>query len=421
MEKYQLVGTMCLLGLNAIMIQARHWSTSTQKTSKAFVAFQQNYLAVVLLMKTADWLQGPYVYKLYEEKGFAPSESSKLFVAGFTSSAFIGVAVGSLADTYGRKKGAVAFTIFYCAACLLYHVDDFYLLLIGRVSSGIATSLLFSVFEAWYKAEHEKKQFDSNWVSQTFARQTFADGLLAIAAGLCASCAVELTGSSMAPFDMSAACLIAGGVLVLGWGENASESVKGEEDVTVFSALRTIFVNKEIVLCGLVQSMFGGSMYIFVYMWTPSLPGCDPGLVFSCFMVAIMIGTGIFQELETQKWNLVDMVCLVLVGASIAFAVPVLTSNVTARLCAFIAYEICVGIWFPSFHTLRLQLVPNKGHATILSFFRFPLNLIVICVILNSSWMTTEFVFTCCFVMMWIAIACILGIRRILLRASKEK
>jgi len=33
-------------------------------------------------------------------------------------------------------------------------------------------------------------------------------------------------------------------------------------------------------------------MYIFVFMWTPSLPSTyNPGIVFSCYMVAIMIGS----------------------------------------------------------------------------------------------------------------------------------
>lgn len=46
----------------------------------------------------ADWLQGPYVYALYESYGFVKEDIGLLFVAGFLSSAIFGTFVGSLAD-----------------------------------------------------------------------------------------------------------------------------------------------------------------------------------------------------------------------------------------------------------------------------------------------------------------------------------
>jgi len=279
------------------------------------------------------------VRALYDEKGFPAEDSSKLFVIGFTSSAVFGVTAGSLADKYGRKKGALMFSLLYALACLIYHSNDFNTLALGRVCSGIATSLLFSVFEAWYKTEHEKRKFDGSWVSQTFARQTFADGLLAIGAGLTASRAVDYTKLSVTPFDMSAACLVIGGFLVLfWWSENASNSSK-EDGASLTSSLRTIFGNREILLCGTVQSLFGGCMYIFVFFWTPALKGCEPGLVFCCFMIAVMIGSGIFEELEKRGWSLVDIVCLVLAGASISFAIPLVTDEIPMLVDQQVGFE----------------------------------------------------------------------------------
>jgi len=219
---------------------------------------------------------------------------------------------------------------------------------------------------------------------------------------------------------MSAACLVIGGFLVLfWWSENASNSSK-EDGASLTSSLRTIFGNREILLCGTVQSLFGGCMYIFVFFWTPALKGCEPGLVFCCFMIAVMIGSGIFEELEKRGWSLVDIVCLVLAGASISFAIPLVTDEIPIRLGGFILYEICVGIWFPSYHTLRMQLVPDKGHATVLSFFRFPLNIITTCAILYSNLVSMEFIFSCMYVMMWMAMYCTLQIRSILVRSDAK-
>ena len=48
-----------------------------------FKAFQRTYLTVYLLMMAGDWLQGPYMYALYDAYGFKHEEIAALFVAGF--------------------------------------------------------------------------------------------------------------------------------------------------------------------------------------------------------------------------------------------------------------------------------------------------------------------------------------------------
>ena len=45
-----------------------------------------------------DWLQGPYVYYLYQQYGFDKGDIGRLFIAGFGSSMLFGTIVGSLAD-----------------------------------------------------------------------------------------------------------------------------------------------------------------------------------------------------------------------------------------------------------------------------------------------------------------------------------
>lgn len=38
-----------------------------------------------ILHTGADWLQGPYVYALYEYYGFSKTDIGKLFIGGFLS------------------------------------------------------------------------------------------------------------------------------------------------------------------------------------------------------------------------------------------------------------------------------------------------------------------------------------------------
>lgn len=45
-----------------------------------------------------DWMQGPYVYALYDHYKMSKHDIEVLFVAGFGSSMIFGTVVGSVAD-----------------------------------------------------------------------------------------------------------------------------------------------------------------------------------------------------------------------------------------------------------------------------------------------------------------------------------
>jgi hypothetical protein len=66
-----------------------------------------------------------------------------------------GTFVGSLADKLGRKRMALCFCIVYGASCATKLSPNFAILMVGRLLAGVATSLLFSVFEAWLVSEHK--------------------------------------------------------------------------------------------------------------------------------------------------------------------------------------------------------------------------------------------------------------------------
>ena len=56
------------------------------------------YLLTLPASAAGDWLQGPYVYALYQHYGFDRGAIGSLFIAGFGSSMVFGTIVGSLAD-----------------------------------------------------------------------------------------------------------------------------------------------------------------------------------------------------------------------------------------------------------------------------------------------------------------------------------
>merc|ERR1719324_1002831 len=52
------------------------------------------------------------------------------------------------------------------------------------------------------------------------------------------------------------------------------------------------------------------------------------------------------------------------------------------NLWAFVCFELCVGVYFPSICTLKSEAVPESHRATVYNLFRAPMNLIVVSVLL---------------------------------------
>ena len=78
----------------------------------------RKYLIVYLLAALSDWLQGPYVYALYDAYGYSQHDIAVLFVAGFGSSMVFGSFIGGMADQCGRRKFIILFAIIYALSCM---------------------------------------------------------------------------------------------------------------------------------------------------------------------------------------------------------------------------------------------------------------------------------------------------------------
>jgi MFS transporter, MFS domain-containing protein family, molybdate-anion transporter len=52
--------------------------------------------------------------------------------------------------------------------------------MVGRILSGISTSLLFSSFESWMVCEHTNRGFDHSLITETFSYATFGNGCCAV-------------------------------------------------------------------------------------------------------------------------------------------------------------------------------------------------------------------------------------------------
>jgi len=181
--------------------------------------FKKIYLCAFLLAMLADWLQGPYVYVLYQSYGFSHADNGVLFIFGFGSSALLGTFVGGYADKYGRKKFTILYCLIYACSCMTKHFNSFFILCIGRVLAGIATSLLYSVFESWVVCETAQRGFSDSLLGEIFSTAIFGNSVVAISAGFIAQFAADLydfqqlipnflyIGKYTSPFDLAAIVL----------------------------------------------------------------------------------------------------------------------------------------------------------------------------------------------------------------------
>merc|ERR1719235_765747 len=100
--------------------------------------------------------------------------------------------------------------------------------------------------------------------------------------------------------------------------------------------------------------------------------------------MSCMIGASISavaSNIATKK-----MLCMALIVSAAAMLVPAhvgMSESLSMyNLWAFLCFELCVGIYFPSICTLKSEAVPESHRATIYNLFRAPMNLIVVAVLL---------------------------------------
>lgn len=205
-------------------------------------------------------------------------------------------------------------------------------------------------------------------------------------------------------------------LIVSNWSENFGDS-QAQLKQSFLTAWDTIRSDTKVLLLGIIQSLFEGSMYVFVLEWTPALtidvtankedssnPPIPHGYIFAAYMVAVMIGANLFKILSKYQ-ECEKFMRIVLLVSAISLTAPFLVpDNQMLIFLSFILFEICVGIFWPSMGTMRGRYVPESARSTLMNFFRIPLNLIV--VVILSKDLQLSIIFQFCVGFLFIAAAC---------------
>eukprot|EP00746_Dinoflagellata_sp_MGD_P142378 gnl/MRDRNA2_/MRDRNA2_75354_c0_seq1.p1 gnl/MRDRNA2_/MRDRNA2_75354_c0~~gnl/MRDRNA2_/MRDRNA2_75354_c0_seq1.p1 ORF type:complete len:511 (-),score=49.83 gnl/MRDRNA2_/MRDRNA2_75354_c0_seq1:62-1594(-) len=426
--------TITLVPLGIITVVAA-WITRPKADdvmSPEFKKFMWTYLLVWYVAVAADWLQGPYVYALYAAYGFSGEQIAQLFVAGFGASMIFGTFIGNMADSFGRKNCCMLYCILYIISCMTKHFNSYWILMAGRITGGIATSILFSCFESWMVSEHISRGFSKLLLKYMFTIMFFGMYVVAIIGGIVSQLLVDAfpmkqvdaasgfhMGGYNNPFDLAiislVVCLI---LLMMTWTENYGASTtstdSSSQQTSLLAALKALFTNWRIASVGIVASAFEGSMYVFVFNWTPALSSKSlpppHGLIFAMFMMACMCGASSFSScfphakaINFLVPNLGIAMCSL---GAVAIALS-MKSAYTLQVCflSFLVFEFCVGVYWPSIGTLKSEVVPEAVRATMYNLYRVPLNAVVCSILLTNVPLATAFMICTCLLIMSIVTA----------------
>ncbi|KAL3917730.1 MAG: hypothetical protein SGILL_004575, partial [Bacillariaceae sp.] len=335
-------------------------SDITQQKPKSVKNLQIKFLSVFWLLRCADWLQGPYFYEVYASKAFngvpaSISLISRLFLTGFASTAIFGPLVGRTVDSYGRKRGTLAFSLIYAVGAISTKSPLLQVLFLGRIFSGIVG-----------ESQKSGDDPDGKYLGETFGMAYSGDSIVAILAGQLAAIAAAQRGPT-GPFELSTGFLAIGGLLTaLLWKENvaAKDDASDSGKPSIKDAIQVVKDDPKIMLIGGVQSLFEAAMYIFVLQWPPAISravattfgkgATTPfGTVFSCFMACCLFGSTLFGQLAKMKLPMESFTTGMLAVATLAMSVATYTvssatMSLPALIASFFAFEACVGMYFPS-------------------------------------------------------------------------
>jgi len=321
------------------------------------------------------------------------------------------------------------------------HFNSYPILMVGRITGGIATSLLFSGFESWLVSEAcDKRSLDKDALGHIFALMWFGNSLVAILAGILGDVTVGFggltkigetafhVGGFCSPFDLAILMLVVGLLLIsFLWEENFGSSQASEASseqnglaAQVKEGVQAIAGSRKLMIIMMMVACFEGSMFTFVFNWTPALSNSlsTPafGMVFASFMMAYMCGSSTFDLLRGRGASATQLAqaafglgAAAFLAAGCAFKLSLNVTNLVTIYMGFIVFEFCCGLYFPAVSTIKGQVVPEGIRSTVYNLYRVPMNAIVLVVLLGNISMTT--VFTTCFVLLASAGLSIFGLK----------
>jgi hypothetical protein len=131
-------------------------------------------------------------------------------------------------------------------------------------------------------------------------------------------------------------------------------------------------------------------MYLFIFFWTAALKsaqgqsdvadGLPFGLIFSCYMCMVMLGSRLFSglTLSGDSAGAPHMLLVLMAVGSGCLSSSILITDEKFVFGAFCLFEGCIGVYFPVMAVLKGKLVEDGVRGKIYGMLRMPLNVFVV-------------------------------------------
>jgi hypothetical protein len=183
---------------------------------------------------------------------------------------------------------------------------------------------------------------------------------------------------------------------------------------------------------GMLSSLYEATLYAFVFLWTPALEararasalaavGGDESLlvgeleiahgkIFSLLMLFKAAGSRVFATglgrvthlpggVASQRSFALRSLKLTFAVSAACLALPIFSERYDVTLCAFCAFELMLGFYWPAVAMLRTDFVV-EGRSSMMSVFRVLLNVLVIGLLELSGVLSERHMFAICCAML---------------------
>ena len=157
------LGLLCITAATLVAVQRRHLAASLRSESEdahrlgdfdAAARFQRNWLTAFGFAQLAQWMQQPFLFRLYASFGFDHSEVVTFFLMTYASSAARNARRDACRPPW-QEAGLLPLRR------VVHHVHTrkcstpfVHALTVCHVVDGIVLSLLYTSFESWMVSEH---------------------------------------------------------------------------------------------------------------------------------------------------------------------------------------------------------------------------------------------------------------------------
>ncbi|KAI1415491.1 MFS general substrate transporter [Hypoxylon sp. FL1857] len=387
--------------------------------------FRKTFLRVYLVVMGSEWLQSPYIYSLLrEEKAIEERGVATLYIATYVSAALSAFLTGYMADRFGRKRACLAFCGIHSLASISVKFDAMWILMTGRVLSGIGLNLLWTSFESWMVTEYNARALyqSSLPLSAMFGIMTKYNCITAIFAGSISYSIVLVSGSKSNPFVVGV-CLDGAAALLILWtwnennGASCNHDSSGQDDIGCDTTSKVLDDRAAVTLrdtriwvLSFASCCFEGTMFIFTFFWPGSLKGAHNteypehsettpyGVIFASFMAAMVLGAILFSFfirnancVITERattfgaiWPTLLLCMALFLGAS-SFLIAALFKAELHLYLTFLLLEFCNGVYVPAMAYHRGILVEDSRRASTYGLMNIPLFVFVVAALYTTS------------------------------------